>query len=410
MTRRPKPKAEYGEPIPVTIQDMLAEIKNQSPAIPAVIQKILPQLEAIDASLFTEAEHIYITGCGDSYFAGLASQYAFERFARVPTHPVEALELGRYIAEFIPPKSVVFSISNSGKATRTVEAAINARLAGARTIAITGNLQGWLAEKTDLALDQSIRIDGHLSSMPSNMMADKAQEGPRRGSFGLANYLASLSTLYCIAIHAGKVLGNLSLKNADRHIQELGRMAEAVDETFRLCSPAAQQYAREVSDIENFMILGAGPSFATSLFSAAKLYELPRINGVAQGLEEWAHEQYFITKSGSQVIFVAPPGRSTSRAIELVRTANLMGGTSVVISDNSNKELTEIAKKVLPVADQVPEVFSPLVYCVPGELFATYLAQERGREAFEFDSRLQYETNMRTIQESEIFEFSSYQE
>ena len=410
MTKRAIPKAEFGEPIPVTIEDMIAEIENQSLAIPAVIEQIMPQLEALDTSVFTEAKHIYITGCGDSFFAGLATRYAFERFARVPVHPVSALELGRYIAEFLPPKSLILSISNSGKATRTVEAVINARLAGAITVAITGSVESWLAQEADLILDQSVRIDGQLMSMPSNMMSDTLEEAPRRGSFGLANYLASLTTLYCIALHTGRVRGSLSASDADGHFQGLQRMAEAIEETVRLCSTPAQAYAREVSDLDDFVVVGAGPSYATSLFYAAKSYELSRVNGVAQQLEEWAHEQYFITKPGSQVLFVAPPGRSSSRTLELVRTVNLMGATSVVISDDSVEGLDKLARKTLPVAGNVPEVFSPLVYCVPGELFATYLAQEKGRKAFEFDSRLQYETNMRTIQESEIFEFREYRE
>ena len=44
-----------------------------------------------------------------------------------------------------------------------------------------------------------------------------------------------------------------------------------------------------------------------------------------------------------------------------------------------------------------------LPYCVPGELFAALLAQSRGRDAFEFDSELQYIMNMKTIQESELY-------
>ena len=93
MTKRAKPKAEFGEIIPVTIEDMITEIESQSLAVPAVIKTIMPQVEALDPSVFTEAEHIYITGCGDSYYAGLAARYAFERFTRLPTQPHPALEL-----------------------------------------------------------------------------------------------------------------------------------------------------------------------------------------------------------------------------------------------------------------------------------------------------------------------------
>ena len=405
IVARPIREAEFGEPIPVTIEDMLNEISNQGPAIPAVMDSVQPQLEALDPSILGETSHIYITGCGDSYFAGLAARYAFARYAGVPTEALEALEFGRYAAEFVPPGSVVFGISNSGKATRSVEALVNARLGGARTVAITGNAEGWLAQEADTILDQSVRLAGELIGMPSNLAGDTDDDKPRRGSFGLVNYLASLTTLYLIAFQAGVVRGRLSEAQADSLRAELRSTSELIAETVRICTPAAEAYAGQVKDFESFTFLGSGPSIATSLFYAAKTYELPRVYGVSQELEEWAHEQFFLTGAGTQVLFIAPQGRSVSRIRELLHTTQTMGGCGVVVTDESNPELAEAANVTLPVAGSVSEALSPLVYCVPGQLFATYLAKSRGRLAFEFDSPLQYEMNMRTIQESQLIEF-----
>ncbi len=405
MIARPIRQAEFGEPIPVTIDDMLNEISNQGPAIPAVMDSVQPQLEALDPDLFAAASHIYITGCGDSYFAGLAARYAFARYAGLPTDALEALEFGRYAAEFLPPGSLVFGISNSGKATRSVEAAVNARLGGAHTVAITGNPDGWLAQESDTILDQSVRLAGELIGMPSNLATDAEPDKPRRGSFGLVNYLASLTTLYLTAFHTGVVRGHLSENDADALRAELRATADLIEGTVALCTPAAIAYAEQAKEVETFTILGSGPSLATSLFYAAKTYELPRVYGVSQELEEWAHEQFFLTGPGTHVLFIAPQGRSTSRVRELLHTTRTMGGTGVVVADASNGDLAAAADVTLPVAGEVQEALSPLVYCVPGQLFATYLAQSRGRRAFEFDSPLQYEMNMRTIQESQLIEF-----
>ena len=206
--------------------------------------------------------------------------------------------------------------------------------------------------------------------------------------------------------HIGQVRGHLKPGPADQLRLELRGLAQALDETVERCAPAAQAYAEQAKDIYHFAILGGGPSYATSLFYAAKTFELARVNGVAQELEEWAHEQFFLTGAGTQVIFIAPPGRSTSRAVELLRTAKTMGATTVVVTDAAAGEARALADVLLPVAGQVREVFSPMVYCVPGELLATYLARARGRQAFQFDSETQYVMNMRTIQESQIVEFS----
>ncbi len=400
---RPIRQAQYGEAIPVTIDDMLHEIASQSRVISLVMDKIKPQLEAMDQTLFAQVQHIYITGCGDSYFAGLAARYAFEKFTRVVTEPLEALEFGRYVAEFIPQRSLVLGISNSGKAARAVEAIVNGNVGGATTIAITGNAQSWLATEATHILDQSVRLDDLWLTMPSNLDGGK----PTKGSFGLANYLASLTTLYMTAIHIGRVKGTLNDAQAEFLYDELRGAAKVIDETVKVCTPAVQAYAEQVRDVYNFAILGGGPSYATSLFYAAKTFELARVNGVSQELEEWAHEQFFLTGEKTQVMFIAPSGRGNSRVLELMQTAKKLNATTVAIADEENTKVRAAADVVLPVGGRTPEYFSPLSFCVPGELFATYLAKARGRNAFEFDSEIQYEMNMRTIQESQVLEFKN---
>ena len=140
------PTAEYGQPNRVSVADMLHEIASQSVAVTAVMAQMANQLETLDKQKIREAKHVFVTGCGDSYFAGIAARLAFHKYGGILMEPIEALEFGRYVAEYIPRDSIVFAISNSGKATRSVEAAVQSRASGAYTVAITGNEQGWLAQ------------------------------------------------------------------------------------------------------------------------------------------------------------------------------------------------------------------------------------------------------------------------
>ena len=41
-------------------------------------------------------EHLYLTGCGDSAFAGIAASLAFRRHSRLDVHALHALDLARY--------------------------------------------------------------------------------------------------------------------------------------------------------------------------------------------------------------------------------------------------------------------------------------------------------------------------
>ena len=60
-----------------------------------------------------------------------------------------------------------------------------------------------------------------------------------------------------------------------------------------------------------------------------------------------------------------------------------IGRHTLVIASREQALLPTQADVVLPVSQPVPEEFSPLVYCLAGELLAYYLAEVRGAEFFQ---------------------------
>ena len=392
------PTAEYGEPNRVSVEDMMYEIAHQSYAVDAALDQIEEQVARLPESVLKNTGSVYITGCGDSYFAGIAAQMAFHTFARVLTIPVEALEFGRYVAEVVPRDSLVLAISNSGKATRTVEAAQRATDVGAFSVAVTGTPEGRLAGVARHVLNQRVERDGRALTMPSNL-----EEVGGRPSFGLSNYLVSLTTLLLVALRMGVLRGHLSSSEAQSLKNEIRAAAAAIDHTVDLCSAPADRLASEFADHDKVMILGGGPSLGMALFYGAKTYELARINGNVQQLEEWAHEQFFLTGSESRLLIVAPPGRSFSRALEVLDTATQLGAKCSVVTHADTGISFPESCAVLPVAGEHREEFIGIPYVIPGELFATRVAAYRNHGAFEFDSELQYVLNMKTIQESRMY-------
>ena len=75
--------------------------------------------------------------------------------------------------------------------------------------------------------------------------------------------------------------------------------------------------------------LGAGPNEATARFGAAKLFEGSQQVALATNVEEWAHEEYFITRTGDPVVVVAPTGASLDRAWEILAELQFTGARRV---------------------------------------------------------------------------------
>ncbi len=166
----------------------------------------------------------------------------------------------------------------------------------------------------------------------------------------------------------------------------------------------AKDVAERLWNADAFYILGGGPNYGSALFSAAKLFEQPHLNGVPIELEEWAHEQYFLTRPGVPVFVICPPGRAIDRALEQIRGARDMGATVITISEAGAENVRTASDIFMPVSGSVPEEFSPLAYVVPGMLVATALHQLRGRPPLvsSHDKEKMREVNFRQIFHSNI--------
>lgn len=304
-------------------------------------------------------EHLYLVGCGDSAFAGAATALAFQKHAGVHAEGIHALEMARYRVRYLPQRSAVACISFSGKVGRTIEAAKQARKFGHQVLVLTGNMDSPLAkEATDVIL-LSVPTLGY--------------------SPGTSTYLSILAALLDLAVAWGKVRGVDTAQAA----KLLRNVPELAQQTLEAASEPVQKMAEMFTRHDWVTFLGAGPNLATAHFGAAKLFEGPQKLGVATSIEEWAHEEYFVSGVGTPVFLIVPSGASFDRANEILAELSFIGAKPVVISD-IKPHITPGA--YVPMAPGLPEEFSPLLAALPLSQFAFHLTHSSGQERFEFPS------------------------
>jgi glucosamine--fructose-6-phosphate aminotransferase (isomerizing) len=315
---------------------------------------------------------IFLTGCGDSHYAGLGARLAFERWSGIPTQALPSLELSRYELELAPAGSWSVCVSNSGKVVRTVEAAENARDRGLRSIGVTYDPRSRLAEACETTLAFRYADPGF---------------GP-----GTISYVASLGALYALAIRAAELAG----RDVEGLLESIEAQAEASAATIALSGAAAERLAGELPDNAKVDVVGGGPSLGTAFFGRAKLIESAHSPGGAHELEEWAHEEFFCTGPGTTTIVVAPPGVSHDRAVEQLEAAREIGARAVAVCPSDAPAATA-ADLVLPIAGDASEELSPLTYCIPLELLAFHYASTRGLTMLGFDDESRKALNFRQI-------------
>jgi glucosamine--fructose-6-phosphate aminotransferase (isomerizing) len=322
---------------------------------------------------------IYTAGCGDSYYAGLACEMAFARFCRLPVKALPAMHFSRYEVDSVVTPAVLFGISNSGGVSRSIEAVALAREAGLDTVAVTGNETSSIAREAAAVLALSI--------------------APMGRSPGIRSYTVQLLTLLLCALRLGEMRQVLTPAEAATWRQRLRRVADHMEATIRANDALAKQLAARWHAEHEWVFLGAGPSYATALFCAAKLVESCGVHAWAQELEEWGHIQFFNRREQTPTCLILPPGRSVDRALELLPYVKGIGRYTMVVTHSGQPLLPTQADAVLPVSQPIEEVFSPLVYCLAGELLAYYLAESKDTPFFCAD-RLGFSSGRDRLRES----------
>jgi glutamine---fructose-6-phosphate transaminase (isomerizing) len=325
---------------------------------------------------------IYLVGCGDSHYCGLATRFAFERWTGIPTEALESLEFSRYAVESAPADALVVAVSNSGRVARTVECALFARQRGIASLGLTYVADSRLAQTASMVLPWTYEDVGF---------------GP-----GTLSYLASLVALYAVALRLGLESGRLASQEVAQYLEAIAGTGDAVERTIAACRPAAEEMALTIDPTRALSVIGGGPNYGTALFGMAKFIEAAAFNAVGQELEEWAHEQYFCTGPGTHTLVIAPAGASLDRSREQLRAVRDVGGHAIAICDPSDTETTNLADGVLPVTSVGDELLSPIVNAIPVELAALAFAQRLGRTMLGFDDTRRQEVNFRQIFDSAI--------
>ena len=267
-------------------------MRQQIDTLPDLIRDIVQPFDAaarhaFDFETCAAVKRITLVGCGDSHHAPVGAELAFNQLTGVPTQALSALPFSRYTAGFLPktgPKTnLVIGVSVSGIVSRTIEALAMANLAGATTVALTGNPSGPLGQTAAAVFETAV------PPLPDELAGMIVP--------GIRSYLASQVALALAALRIAEVRGSLTTPAADAERAELAELADIIEETIQACAPIADELAQRWKNATSFEFVGAGPLYGAAMFSAAKILEASGDPALAQDTEEWSHLQYFIADS-----------------------------------------------------------------------------------------------------------------
>jgi glucosamine--fructose-6-phosphate aminotransferase (isomerizing) len=339
---------------------------------PALIRDHLDELDDLVRTTIPRAAcqqwgHVLLTGCGDSYYAGLAVDLGFRAWTGLPVEVQPSLHGGRYAIPALRPPAVVFSISHSGRVSRTIETVALARAQGLDTVVITGNPDSPIAHEAHWVLARRLQVGGQTP--------------------GVRSYTQAQLFLWLAAIYIGECRGVLDQTQAVTLKNNLRRAGDLLEASLEDTDRLAHDLADEWRGATQFLCVGSGPSYANALFSAAKLVEAVGVNAIGQELEEWAHIQFFLRTPQLPTLLIAPHGRSFDRALELIPVMQGLGCQLAVVGNHDDDIRRPQTSPYFKLHGNIDEALSPLVTSMPAELLACHLAQVCEERLFRADGR-----------------------
>ena len=317
--------------------------------------------------LYTPAEiknlgKVIVTGCGDSYVAGVAAKKAFEALSGLSCRVMLTIDATYNIAEHEVKLSIrdtlAVAISVSGNAGGTVTAVQNLGKLGAKTLAITEGVNSYLAQYSDKIL---------------NLNPTEQSVTP-----GTKTYFASVLSLIMLAAHIGVVRGKLTEADVDALKADIVAYAEAFKGEMENINNDVLKVAEAFKTAKNIEFVGSGIDYATAWFGRAKVYEAIGFTSSAENVEDWAHVNYFFRrpKENACVVVMSKGNPSNSRCLEDIDTMKIMGRPTVVVTDCDCELPEEVMKVKIPSANR--DYIAPLLQILPITLLCGHMSDLLG--------------------------------
>lgn len=318
---------------------------------PSVLERTLREnrgpIEELRAILRRDPPRfIMLTARGTSDNAAQFGRYLFEITAGIPVTLAAPSIFTLYRARFEFEGVLVIAISQSGESTDTNLVLQCAREQGARTIAITNDASSKLA-----------RVAEHVFLVHA---------GREHSIAATKTYTGQLLLLYLLAYALGAAI----------ELDDLERLPEWTNRALTLELDIARR-AERYRFMNHAVVLGRGLNYANAFEFALKLMETCYVVAERFSSADMLHGPIAMLEASFPAFLFAPAGVTWPGLREMIAKLTELQAETLIVTDTNNVEAGRDRRSiVLPVA--LDELFTPIPYIIPAQLFAASLAEEKG--------------------------------
>ena len=310
-------------------------------------------LSAVEKRL-RSINRIVIVSCGTSYHSGLVGEYMFEEYAGIPTEVEMASEF-RYRKPLLDKKTAVIAISQSGETADTLAAIREAKEKGALVLGIVNVVGSTIARETDAGV--------------------YCHAGPEISVASTKAFTSQLAILSLLTLYLGRQRG-LSLvmgKRIAKELEQIPKYMERVLAQAKDIKKLAKKYAKQA----HYLYLGRKYNFPNALEGALKIKEIAYAPAQGYPTGEMKHGPIALIDSSVVTVMIMPKDSVYEKNVSGMEEILARGGKILAIATEGDTALAKKATDVIFIPKTL-EMLSPLLAVIPLQLFAYYVAVERG--------------------------------
>lgn len=341
---------------------MFKEIMEQPDAIRKTISprirdgRVVLDDVKLTADYAKAISRIFIIACGSSHYVAMVGKYNWEKLLRRPVEVVLASEF-RYCDPLVDEHSLVVVISQSGETLDTMAAMREAKRWGARTLAIVNVVGSSIAREADDVL--------------------YTWAGPEIAVATTKGYSTQLVLMDLVGLYLGDLLGTVTKAEYDEIVAQAqalpDQMAAVLKDTEDI-----KYFASRYFNHDSIFFIGRNLDYAMGMEGSLKLKEISYIHSEAYASGELKHGTISLIEQGTLVVALGTYTPLFDKAMSNVVEVKARGAEVLALTTDSQREKMEkTANATISVPDTHP-VLQPSLGIVPLQLFAYYVALQKG--------------------------------
>ena len=327
---------------------MLEEIRQQPDTLERTLSRELKRIEKFKKLVEKRRPRLIVLAArGTSDNAAQFGRYLLEITTGIPVSLAAPAILTLYNARVNFRDALVVAVSQSGESTDTNLVLEQAREQGALTIGITNEAASSLAKLAE-----------HVFLVHA---------GREKSVAATKTYTGQVLMLYLLAYALG---GKIRPDDLAR-LPERARLALDLE-------PEINSLSERYRFVDHAVVMGRGLNYANAFEFALKLMETCYVVAERFSSADFLHGPIALVEPDFPMFVFAPSGVTWPGLREAIEKLEQLKAETVVITDAGNRPALETGARFIRLRQRIRELYTPIPYIIPAQLFAACLAAQKG--------------------------------